>query len=219
MGHPRWGSTPGPRDHDLSRRQMLNPLSHPGAPTLPFFKLKSHTNSRHSKPQQCELDPGVPTRPRVARRGCGNILSQAARVTKDHKPGAHEHETFVSLSSGGWTSVIQLLETSVSGQSSRLLGGVLLGPHVGESRCIFLRGLRSRPRRPPPTTSKAPLPSTITMGVGVHLRIWGDTAIQATARVSSHASSPLRPEGQALLAWDGPRVRSSCPDNAFRRET
>jgi len=25
-----WGSVPGPGDHDLSRRQMLNHLSHPG---------------------------------------------------------------------------------------------------------------------------------------------------------------------------------------------
>ena len=29
-----WGSIPGPWDHDLSQRQMLNQLNHPGAPTL-----------------------------------------------------------------------------------------------------------------------------------------------------------------------------------------
>jgi len=28
------GSIPGPRDHDLSRRQTLNRLRHPGAPCL-----------------------------------------------------------------------------------------------------------------------------------------------------------------------------------------
>jgi len=28
------GSIPGPRDHDLRRRQMLNQLSHPGVPLL-----------------------------------------------------------------------------------------------------------------------------------------------------------------------------------------
>ena len=28
-----WGSIPGSQDHELSRRQVLNRLSHPGAPT------------------------------------------------------------------------------------------------------------------------------------------------------------------------------------------
>ena len=30
---PMWGSIPGPQDHDLSQRQMLNRLSHLGAPS------------------------------------------------------------------------------------------------------------------------------------------------------------------------------------------
>ena len=33
-----WGSIPGPRDHDLSQRQTLNQLSHPGAPSTHIFK-------------------------------------------------------------------------------------------------------------------------------------------------------------------------------------
>ena len=33
-GSPMWGSIPGPRDHDLRQRWTLNPLSHPGAPSL-----------------------------------------------------------------------------------------------------------------------------------------------------------------------------------------
>ena len=36
-GSPMWGSIPDPWDHDLSQRQMLNHLSHPGAP----FKANS----------------------------------------------------------------------------------------------------------------------------------------------------------------------------------
>ena len=32
--------TPEPRDHDLSRSQMLNRLSHPGAPLLLFFTFR-----------------------------------------------------------------------------------------------------------------------------------------------------------------------------------
>ena len=32
-----WGSIPGPWDHDLSRRQGFNPLSHPGAPRNSVF--------------------------------------------------------------------------------------------------------------------------------------------------------------------------------------
>jgi len=31
-GSPMWDLIPGPWDHDLSRRQTLDPLSHPGAP-------------------------------------------------------------------------------------------------------------------------------------------------------------------------------------------
>jgi len=36
-----WGSIPGPRDHDLSRKQTLNGLNHPGAPMQSNFKLNS----------------------------------------------------------------------------------------------------------------------------------------------------------------------------------
>ena len=36
-GSPMRGSIPGLWDHDPSRRQTLNHLSHPGAPILPFF--------------------------------------------------------------------------------------------------------------------------------------------------------------------------------------
>lgn len=32
-----WVSIPGPWDHDLSPRQMVNPLSHPGFPPLQFL--------------------------------------------------------------------------------------------------------------------------------------------------------------------------------------
>ena len=34
-----WGSIPGPWDRDLSQRQMLNWLSHPGTPNLDFKSL------------------------------------------------------------------------------------------------------------------------------------------------------------------------------------
>ena len=34
---PDWGPIPGPRDHDLSQRQMLN---HPGTPSLKSFTRK-----------------------------------------------------------------------------------------------------------------------------------------------------------------------------------
>ena len=37
---PTQGSIPGPWDHDLSRRQTLNRLSHPGAPTAVSYKVK-----------------------------------------------------------------------------------------------------------------------------------------------------------------------------------
>ena len=33
MGSPMQDLIPGPRDHHLSQRQILNPLSHPGVPT------------------------------------------------------------------------------------------------------------------------------------------------------------------------------------------
>ena len=55
-GSPTWGSIPGPRDHDLNRRQKLNHLSHSGAPTAPPpFSLKAmvygllpdHQEERH----------------------------------------------------------------------------------------------------------------------------------------------------------------------------
>ena len=38
--HTMWGSVPGPWDHDLSWRQMLNLLRHPGAPPLLFFEKR-----------------------------------------------------------------------------------------------------------------------------------------------------------------------------------
>ena len=38
-GSPMWGSIPGPGDHDLSRRQTLNRLSHPGALKL-FYSIR-----------------------------------------------------------------------------------------------------------------------------------------------------------------------------------
>ena len=34
-----WGSIPGPRDHDLSRRQTRHQQSHPGAPTVLFLNF------------------------------------------------------------------------------------------------------------------------------------------------------------------------------------
>ena len=37
-GNPMWGLIPGPWDHNLSLRQMLNWLSHPGAPIFTIFK-------------------------------------------------------------------------------------------------------------------------------------------------------------------------------------
>lgn len=37
-GSPMQDSTPGPRDHDLSRRQMLNQVSHAGTPDAGFLK-------------------------------------------------------------------------------------------------------------------------------------------------------------------------------------
>jgi len=33
-----WGSIPGPQDHDLSKRQTLDRLSHPGTPEDHSFK-------------------------------------------------------------------------------------------------------------------------------------------------------------------------------------
>ena len=36
-GEPNVGLHPRTPDHDLSRRQMLNRLSHPGAPKILFF--------------------------------------------------------------------------------------------------------------------------------------------------------------------------------------
>ena len=37
-GSPMWDSIPGPWDHDLSRRQVLNHLNHPGAPQENIIK-------------------------------------------------------------------------------------------------------------------------------------------------------------------------------------
>ena len=36
---PDWGSIPGPGYHDLSQRQRLNPLSHPGAPKISMLSV------------------------------------------------------------------------------------------------------------------------------------------------------------------------------------
>jgi len=36
-GGPVWDSVPGPWGHDLSWRQTLDQLSHPGAPIVSFF--------------------------------------------------------------------------------------------------------------------------------------------------------------------------------------
>ena len=36
---PHVGLAPGPWDHDLSQREMLNQRSHPGLLLCPFFKL------------------------------------------------------------------------------------------------------------------------------------------------------------------------------------
>jgi len=47
-GSPMWDLIPGPRDHDLSRRQLLNQLSHPSAPVWEllsqFFKKENIYN-------------------------------------------------------------------------------------------------------------------------------------------------------------------------------
>ncbi|XP_064447640.1 gamma-aminobutyric acid receptor-associated protein-like 1 isoform X5 [Mirounga angustirostris] len=40
-GSPMRDSIPGPRDHDLSRRQTLNRLSHPGVPVLHILNIFS----------------------------------------------------------------------------------------------------------------------------------------------------------------------------------
>ena len=40
MGSPTWVLIPGPWDHYLSQRQMLNWLSHPGSPNLNFLKTE-----------------------------------------------------------------------------------------------------------------------------------------------------------------------------------
>ena len=39
-----WGPFPGPWDHDLSQRQVLNHLSHPGAPACLFLEY-THMSS------------------------------------------------------------------------------------------------------------------------------------------------------------------------------
>jgi len=43
-----WGSIPGPWDHDPSRRQMFNRLSHPSAPK-PFIFLKEMPPSPYTR--------------------------------------------------------------------------------------------------------------------------------------------------------------------------
>lgn len=44
----KWGSIPGPLDHDLSQRQMPNRLSHPGAPPPYFFNHPCYRNNHGS---------------------------------------------------------------------------------------------------------------------------------------------------------------------------
>ena len=41
------GSIPGPQDHDLSQRQMLNQLSHPGA--LRFIRFYTKSRVKETK--------------------------------------------------------------------------------------------------------------------------------------------------------------------------
>ena len=44
-----WGSIPGPWDHDLSRRQMLNRLSHPGIPRFSLTILRQQGSWKKKK--------------------------------------------------------------------------------------------------------------------------------------------------------------------------
>ena len=48
-----WGSIPGPWDHDLSQRQMLNRLSHPGTPRLSFL-YSQHLHTSSNSPKNCK---------------------------------------------------------------------------------------------------------------------------------------------------------------------
>ena len=74
-GSLMWDLIPGPQDQDLSRRQMLNQLSHPGAPyseiILDFYLFiheRQRERQRHrqrEKQAPCRepdvgLDPGSP---------------------------------------------------------------------------------------------------------------------------------------------------------------
>ena len=55
---PTWGWIPGPWDHDLSGRQVLKQLSHPGTPST-GFRIESNVLSQmtHSKEKCGGLSP------------------------------------------------------------------------------------------------------------------------------------------------------------------
>ena len=53
-----WGSIPAPWEHDLSRRQMLNRLSHPGSPMIFFFKDFIYLRAREQGEREHELGEG-----------------------------------------------------------------------------------------------------------------------------------------------------------------
>ena len=53
-GSPMWDSIPGPQDHDLSRRQMLNQLSLPGAACFNILKYPECISDLRV-PLACEL--------------------------------------------------------------------------------------------------------------------------------------------------------------------
>ena len=46
-GIPMWDSIPEPQDHDLSWRQMLNQLSHPGLTNRKFLKMIKMNINKH----------------------------------------------------------------------------------------------------------------------------------------------------------------------------
>ena len=51
------GSIPGPREHDLSQRQMFNQLNHPSAPVKLDFKIQLEKRS-YVKNQVINLELG-----------------------------------------------------------------------------------------------------------------------------------------------------------------
>ena len=58
------GSNPGPQDHDLNQRQMLNRLSYPGAPRF-YLQRKSHSEIQDFGFQHMNL--GVDAIPPITR--------------------------------------------------------------------------------------------------------------------------------------------------------